>query len=130
MNEKLVVKTLILYLLKLYLLFKLLSLACLVFKFIVLCCCGGHRLGCPVSTVAYSGCWMEITSRNRVERMVINTFFPFEVVAILGKRACQKKKQKKMKLPRWLPWGVGLSTPPGGNALICAVNVAMSAESV
>ena len=88
MNEKLVAKTLVLYLLKLYLLFKLLLLACLVFKFVVLCCSGGHRLSCPVSTVAYSGCWMKITSRNRVEKMVINAFFPFEVVAVLEKRAC------------------------------------------
>ena len=37
---------------------------------------------------------------------------------------------KKMKLPRQIPWGVKLSTLPGGNALICAVDVAMSAESV
>ena len=35
-----------------------------------------------------------------------------------------------MKLPRQTPWSVKLSAPPGGNALICAVNVAMSAESV
>ena len=90
MNEKLVAKTLVLYLLKLYLLFKLLSLACLVFKFIVLCCSRGCRLSCPVSTVAYSGCWVEITSRNRVERMAINASLLFEVVTILGKKACQK----------------------------------------
>ena len=35
-----------------------------------------------------------------------------------------------MKLPRWIPWGDQLSTLLGGNALICAVDVAMSAESV
>ena len=89
-NEELVVKTLVLYLLKLYLLFKLLSLACLVFKSVVLCCSGGHRLSCPVLTVAYSVCWMEITSRNRVEGMAVNTFLPFKIETVLGKRACQK----------------------------------------
>ena len=36
----------------------------------------------------------------------------------------------KMKLSRWTPWKVKLSTLSGGNALICAVDVAMSAESV
>ena len=89
MNEKLIAKTLVLYLLKLYLLFKLLLLAYLVFKFVVLCCSRGH----PVSTVAYSGCWVEITSRNRVERMVINASLPFEVVTVLGKKACQKQNR-------------------------------------
>ena len=68
---------------------------------------------------------MKITSRNRVEGMAVKAFLPFKVVSILGKRACQK-----MKWPRQIPWGVELSAPPGGNALICAVNVAMSAESV
>ena len=36
----------------------------------------------------------------------------------------------KTKLPRWIPWGDQLSTVLGGNALICAVDVAMSVESV
>ena len=90
MNEELIVKTHVLYLLKLYLLFKLLLLACLVLKFIVLCCFGGSRLSCPVSTVVYSVCWMEITSRNSVEGMAVNSFLPFKIVTILGKRACQK----------------------------------------
>ena len=36
----------------------------------------------------------------------------------------------KMKLPRQLPWGVKSSTPPGGNALIYAVDMAMSAECI
>ena len=41
-----------------------------------------------------------------------------------------EKGLSKMKLPRWTPWSVRVSTPSGGNALISAVNVAMSAESV
>ena len=36
----------------------------------------------------------------------------------------------KTKLPRQIPWGDQLSTLLGGNALICAVDVAMSVESV
>ena len=52
-------------------------------------------------------------------------FLPFKIVTILGKRASQKTK-----LPRWTSWSVKLSTLPGGNALICAVDVAMSVESV
>ena len=36
----------------------------------------------------------------------------------------------KIKLLRWLPWGVKSSTPPGGNTLIYAVDVAMSAECI
>ena len=90
MNEELIAKTRVLYLLKLYLLFKLLSLACLVFRFIVLCCFGGCQLSRPVSTVTYSVCWMEITSRNRVEGMAVNAFLPFKIVTVFGKRACQK----------------------------------------
>ena len=38
--------------------------------------------------------------------------------------------KKKTKLSRQTPWKVKLSILPGGNALICAVDVAMSAESV
>ena len=125
MNEELVVKTHVLYLLKLYLLFKLLSLACLVFKFIVLCCFGGCQLSCPVSTVMYSVCWMEITSRNRVEGMAVNILSPVQDCDRFGEEGLSK-----MKLPRQTPWSVKLSAPPGGNVLICAVNVAMSAESV
>ena len=83
-------KTLVLYLSKLYLLFKLLSFACLVFEFIVLCCSGGHRLSCPVSTVAYHVCWMEIASRSGAEGMAVDAFLPFKIVTVLGKRACQK----------------------------------------
>ena len=125
MNEKLVAKTLVLYLLKLYLLFKLLSLACLVFKFVVLCCSGGCQLSFPVSTVTHSGCWMEITSRNKSWKDGDQCLSPVRGCDRLGEEGLSK-----MKLPRWLPWGVRSSTPPGGNALICAVDVAMSAESV
>ena len=35
-----------------------------------------------------------------------------------------------MKLPRWTPWGDKLRTLLGGNALICAGDVAMLVESV
>ena len=35
-----------------------------------------------------------------------------------------------MKLPEQTPWGDQLSTLLGGNTLICAVDVAMPAESV
>ena len=35
-----------------------------------------------------------------------------------------------MKLPRWTPSGDKLRTLLGGNALICAGDAAMSAESV
>ena len=57
--------------------------------------------------------------------MVVNAFLPLKIATILGNEGLSKKK-----LLRWIPWGVKLSTLPGGNALICAVNVAMSVESV
>ena len=50
-NEEFIAKTLVLYLLKLYLLFKLLPLACLVFEFTVLCCSGRCQLSRLVLTV-------------------------------------------------------------------------------
>ena len=56
--------------------------------------------------------------------MAVNAFLPSKTVTTLGKRACQ------MKLPRQIPWGDKLSTLPGGSTLICAVNAAMSMESV
>ena len=67
---------------------------------------------------------MKLASKNRVGGMVVNAFLLSKIVTILGKGSV------KTKLPRWTPWGDQLSTLLGGNALICAVDVAMSAESV
>ena len=126
MNEKPVVTTFVLYLLKpLFVQILIIGSIGLVFKFVVLCCSGGHQLSCPVSTVAYRGCWMKMTSRSRGEKMAINAF-PHSRFWPSWRRG----SVKKMKLPRWLPWGVKSSTPPGGNALIYAVDTAMSAECI
>ena len=67
---------------------------------------------------------MKLASKNRVGGMAVNAFLLSKIVIILGKGSV------KMKLPRWTPWGDQLSTLLGGNTLICAVNAAMSAESV
>ena len=121
-----VATTFVLYLLKLYFVQTLIigSIG-LVFKFVVLCCSGGYQLSHPVSTVAYSGCWMKMTSRSRVEKMAINAFSHSRLWP-----SWRRGPVKKMKLPRQLPWGVKSSTPPGGNALIYAVDMAMSAECI
>ena len=99
--------------------FKLLSLACLVFGFIVLC---WHQLSRLMSTVIQSVCLMKLASGNRVGGMAVNAFLPSKIVTVLGKGPI------KTKLPRWTPWGDQLSTLLGGNALICAVGATMSAE--
>ena len=65
--------------------FKLLSLACLVFGFIVLHHFQRHQLNCLVSTVLESVCLMKSASRDRVGGMVVNAFLPSKIVAFLGK---------------------------------------------
>ena len=66
-----------------------------------------------------------MTSRSRVEKMAINTFSHSRLWP-----SWRGGPVKKMKLPRQLPSGVKSSTPPGGNALIYAVDVAMSVECI
>ena len=68
---------------------------------------------------------MKLASRNRVGGMAVNAFPPSKIVTFLGKGG-----SVTMKLPRQTPWGDKLRTLLGGNALICAGDVAMSAESV
>ena len=51
--------------------------------------------------------------------MAVNSFLLLKIVTL-----------SKMQLSRRTPWKVKLSTFPGGNTQICAVDVAMSAESV
>ena len=65
--------------------FKLLSLVCLVFGFIVLLHSKRHRLNCFVSTVIESVCLMKLASKNRVGGMVVNAFLPSKIVTFLGK---------------------------------------------
>ena len=67
---------------------------------------------------------MKLASKNRVGGMAVNAFLPSKIVTVLGKGSV------KTKLPRQTPWGDHLSTLLGGNTLICAVDAAMSAESV
>ena len=64
-----------------------------------------------------------MTSRSRVEKMAINAFSRLRLWP-----SWRRGPVKKTELPRKLPWGVKSSTPPGGNALIYAVDVAMSVE--
>ena len=68
---------------------------------------------------------MKLSSENRVGGMAVNAFLLSKIVTILGKGG-----PIQMKLPKQTPWGDQLSTLLGGNALICAVDVAMPAESV
>ena len=56
--------------------------------------------------------------------MAVKAFLPSKIVNIWGRGHVQ------MKLPKQTPWGDQLSALLGGNALICAVDVAMPAESV
>ena len=67
---------------------------------------------------------MKLASKNRVGGMAVNAFLPSKIVTFLGRGSV------KTKLPRQTPWGDKLSALLGGNALICAGDVAMSAESV
>ena len=68
--------------------FKLLSLACLVFGFIVLHHSQRHRLNCLVSTVIESVCLMKLASKDRVGGMAVNAFLPSKIVAFLGRGVC------------------------------------------
>ena len=68
--------------------FKLLSLVCLVFGFIVLHHSERHQLNCLVSTVVESVCLMKLASKNRVGGMAVNAFLPSEIVTFLGKGVC------------------------------------------
>ena len=57
--------------------------------------------------------------------MVVNAFLLSKIVTFLGKGGLLQQKS-----PRQTPWGDKLRTLLGGNTLICAGDVATSAESV
>ena len=68
---------------------------------------------------------MKLASKNRVGGMAVNAFPPSKIVTFLGKGG-----SVTMKLPRQTPWGDKLRTLLGGNALICAGDVAMRVSAI